>query len=255
MKTKFLVYASVFLIAILFTACSNDSEEYFSESVTGNQLVSESLQSIEEEPYISPGMQALIDRLDTATVPLPIEKLIPGIGVLLVEDTTSLKQNIVTRSASSVVVKGYNSKKFLFQNKMVTLNAYDSPFKSSLNCTWTVNATYYMSAIAIWKNIQFENAVSYFSAEANDGDFTGIAPDSFNTDEISNDTYFTLGFSSEEKYAGYDYRLTTYIIVLSTSSSFYGGYLFPYHGKYSDKYDMSIDGYCESLEWRYFSVQ
>lgn len=251
MKTKHLFFVGMLFVANLFNACSNEGEELLVGS-EGNNKLSAAYDALlaDDKPYISPGMQMLIDKLDTATVVLPIEELIPNIETILAEDTMSVKQSAATRTtASSGMFTGYSNKSFLFQNKQVSVTAYDSPLKSSLDLPWAISGTVYLTAIAVWYNVFLDEGVSYFEAEAEAGDFTGIAPNSLDEGTISNDTYFSLGFSCDEKYAGYSYRLTTYLLVISGSTSIYNGYVLPY--KRGESYSMTIDWFCESLEWRY----
>lgn len=253
MRHGFLFFASMLLWAGFFVGCSNNKEELFGVEDSNEAEIAYNTLLIDDEPYISPGMQALINKLDTSDVALPLEELMPGMEALFLNDTTSVEQNVATRATSTGMFTGYTNKKFLFQNKQVSLTAYNSLFKESLDCSFTTSGTVYLSAIAVWYNIYFDDPVSYFEAEAEIGDFTGIEPDSFNADNICNDTYFNRGFSCEEKYSGYSYRLTTYLIVMSTSTSFYDGYVLPY--KKNSTYLHIIDWYCESLQWSYFYVE
>lgn len=254
MKKNYLLFVNVALAAISFSSCSNESSCVLMEkdSTINSQLsVDYSALLANRKPYISSGMQALINKLDTVTTVLPIEELMPGIETLFFKDTISVNRGEVTRTVSSEVLTGYYSKSFLFRNKAVSITNSNSSFKESLNCTLNMSGTVYLSAIAVCQYAIYAEPISLFRKAPQESDMIGIDPDSFNPDGITNDTYFSLGYSVEELSPGEFYYLTTYIFVISDSNDIYLGYLLPYISA-AYTYQFRMDYYCESLQWRCF---
>lgn len=256
MKTKHLFFVGMMFVTNLFNACSYEGEELLAGSERNNQLpAAYSALLVDVKPYVSPGMQKLIDKLDAVTTILPLEELIPGIETLFVEDTLSVNHNAVTRAVTATVANGYNDRAFLFRNRPVSLSTTSSAFKESLNLGDFADYTnIYLSAIAVCQYVYFDTPISTFRASTKEGDFIGVNPDKFDVDEISNNTYFTLGYSTEEVAPGELYYLTTYIFIISGGTDIYQGYLLPFK-KSGYSYTMGYDYYCESMQWRYYAIQ
>lgn len=253
----FVLTLSVCVAVVFFNACSNDEEQISSEETNSKEELLEKYHDLlaNTKPYISEGMQALIDRLDTATVAVPIEELLPNVEELFEEGALAIEpQEALTRSVSLIVDTGCDNKEFLFENKAVTISDTNSSFKASLNYGSTISGNLYLSALAVTKTIAFyEEPISLFYASTRSGDRIGVKPSSIDINSVNNDTSCKLGYSVDEISAGELYTLTTYLFVLSDAKDKSQGIILPYVSD-SYIYETLMEYYCETLEWTYYIV-
>lgn len=248
MKTKVLLFLSVWSLTSLMSCSDVDKAD--------GQVDSDYSQILAEaKPYISSGMQELINKLDTITAPIDIEEVIPFIDKILEKDslTTSLKVTTRANVDGTTVTSGYSKTTTLFSKKAVTISNSDSPLRESLGYAFKLYPSssteiVYLTCKAICNYVYFSDVVSFFPAYA-EGDFMGITPEAFNTD-ITNNSTFEQGYYSEEKVTGRLYYLTTYIFeaYLTSDSTGLVNRILPAN-------DMSISEigqYCNRLQWRYY---
>ena len=208
------------------------------------------------KPYISSGMRELMNQLDTATVPVPIEEILPDVRGLFVSESTN--SGVSTKAIENDVATGYDNYYELFRNKSITVSKTLSTLKESLDASEItgLSGTVYLSAFAVIKYMLFEDPVSTFHAATSsaEGDFIGVNPDRIDLDNVSDDTSCSKGYSVEVWAEGEAYCLTTYVFVMSTSTDIYGGFILPYHSRYNN-YAYHFDSYCKHLEWRYIATR
>ncbi len=202
MKTKKLLFASALFMS-LFVSCTNEIENQTNDDYSEIP--------IDIEPYISSGMQELINKLDTAQTALNIEEIMPSLDKILKQD--SLTGKVVSRDGSaegSLIATGYSSTTNLFSGKSITITSDNSAFRESLDFI-SGNAessrTYYLSCTAVCYYLYFTENTEFIVA-TKDGDFIGINPDKFDSN-ITNDSQFERGYHCEEKKANRLYYLTT----------------------------------------------
>lgn len=213
---------NLFFLSLMFliVGCTNDS--------TPKQLSSVEKETENDAPYISPNMQELINKLDTANGALPVNKLIPGFENTLIKDLQVKQKTFSTRTtvessgenistdADTIIVYGYDSYYNLFMNKKITLsqNAYNA-----LNMTLNIGNTdyvkdktvVYLSAWAVVRNISFASKQTDLEEASIKGDHLGYDPDKFPT-SIDTTSIINKGFKIEEEVPGIFYHFTTYVI-------------------------------------------
>ncbi len=235
---------------IIIVSCSNGVED---AANTNNY----SQINGEAEPYISSGMQELINRLDTATIALPAEEIMPFLNNLINQDSVNTAKEVLTRTTNTegtTVLTGYNKTATLFSKKKITITTNNSSLRNALSYMFHFSSnssseTVYITCKAISFYAYFSEQTTIFDAYE-DGDYMGLNPDTFD-ENITNDSYYDKGYHIEEKVAGRLYYLTTYIIGISDtattdeSSSFW----LPEHNNYLVN---DIDSYCSRLEWRIY---
>lgn len=153
-------------IAVFSSSCSNDSVQ------EGSALSEEVIR-----PYISPGMQSLINTLDTAQSAMPINELIPSFEKSLINDEKQ-KSNVsltkTTEDDGTTVSTGYTTKSVLFSDKQITFT--DVSIKTQLIESLGITAensgpmlvngqtiTVYMRCIALTKRLLFILVFSFFT--------------------------------------------------------------------------------------------
>lgn len=255
------IYCSLFgALLLLFFCCSctdeNDSLSGDTLNASDRLLVRYADKIANAKPYISSGMRELMNRLDTATVPVPIEEILPDVRGLFVSESTN--SGVSTKAIENDVATGYDNYYELFRNKSITVSKTLSTLKESLDASEItgLSGTVYLSAFAVIKYMLFEDPVSTFHAATSsaEGDFIGVNPDRIDLDNISDDTSCSKGYSVEVWAEGEAYCLTTYVFVMSTSTDIYGGFILPYHSRYNN-YAYHFDSYCKHLEWRYIATR
>lgn len=189
MKTIRKIFRSIVLLCI-FSSCSNhaqEKEEFFEDF---SQILAES------EPYISPKMKEIMHMFDTATVALPLEKVMPFINSL---QDTLIDSNKITRvqeADGTSVVYGYSKKTTLFNRKQVKLSS-DSPLLSSLDYPSGESQTAYITCLAIDYYLYFSDYTEVYPS-VKEYDRIGVDPDKIEGD-ISNDSYLVKGYYCDEK--------------------------------------------------------
>jgi hypothetical protein len=248
MKKYFLFISSMMLI--LFASCSNGVED----AVNANDYS----QIIEEaEPYISPGMQRLINKLDTATTTFSAEEVMPFLNELINQDSLKTSNASQTRAASiegTTVLTGYNKTTTLFSKKKIVITLNNSALRNSLNYIFKFSSnssseTVYITCKAVSFYVYFSDSTSIFENYTN-GDYMGLSPDGFAVD-ITNDSSFDKGYHIEEKKEGRLYYLTTYIIGISdiATTNEDSSFWLP---EYNTLLENNINSYCSKLEWRFY---
>lgn len=249
MKVKVVFFLSMLFVLSLMS-CSNESE---GGQIIANEDYSQVL--TEAQPYISSGMQELIERLDTVSFPLPIEEVVPFIENIVSKDSLSNSAGVITRTNidGTTVTNGYSKETTLFYKKAVSISNSSSSLRESLGYNFILNSSsdsevVYLTCKALCNYVYFASNVSFFSAYAS-GDFMGINPEVFNAD-ITNNSILEQGFYSEEKVAGRLYYLTTYIFEAYAYSDGVVIRILPSNGvTYSD-----LETYTGRLQWRYYAL-
>lgn len=226
-----------------FWGCSNDE---------GSQVSSNKVSNIDESPYISSGMQEIINKLDTANEALPINQIIPGFEKALVRDLQTKSSKNLTRSATqstngSSVVYGYNTDDIrLFSNKKVQLSeSVSSLLNESLGTsTYLLSKTVYISCWVVTRYLPFSSKQAAVIGAHNSDDDMGFNPDRF-TSNLSDTTSLPKGFHMDEKVSGSLYYLTTYILELDINQGV--------PQMFAPFTDNDLDGAASRLCWRYFA--
>lgn len=250
MKTKVLLFINALFI-LFFTSCSNADR-------TAEQIENEnySLLLAEAKPYISSGMQELINKLDTATTPPSFEEVIPFIERLLSKDSLISTSKTVTRTNvdGTTVTDGYSKITTLFNRKAVSISNSSSSLRESLGYSFKLEPSssteiVYLTCKAVCNYVYFSEVVAFSAAYA-EGDFMGINPEAFDTN-ITDNSILEQGYFSEEKVAGRLYYLTTYIFEAYVSSTAdIIKQILPSNGVFYTDMEM----YGNRFQWRYYAL-
>jgi hypothetical protein len=247
---KKLLFLSL-IVLVIMAGCTNEDTPKLSSYIENS--------TVSKTPYISLGMQELINTLDTAKEALPVNKLIPGFENTLIKNLQSKSSIVSTRATTQSdgynVVTGYDITGIttLFTDKKITLSNDATSFLNeslAFSGLYLLGKTVYMTGWAVKKTVNFSSDQSYVvnAYSKNHDDVMGFDPDKFPT-SIDTTTYISIGYKIQ-KHTPRVFYFTTYIIGISVNAgSTEYTTMAPLNMSTTEWYEIF-----QNLTWRYYSV-
>lgn len=230
------------LSALFITSCSNDNEDIKSET--------DSSSIVEAKPYISPGMQNIINALSSGNQDsIDVFELIRSLSATLIRDAANLttSNTSLTKSGETdgtTVFTGYGNKSLLFSTS-ITMESTTLAQSLELD-DYFIGKKLYLRCWAITKSFYF-SANTYVETEYVDGDLIGYDPDLFDTN-LTNNTYLPRGYHMDEKLAGRLYSGTTYVFDFGLDTTYYTRVAPNLAGP------IDLDSSIGVLQWRMYAI-
>lgn len=233
------------LSALFITSCSNEEVKIESENYSNGIVAA--------KPYISPGMQNIINILNTTNQDsIDICKLIPSLGATLIRDAINSTggNTTLTRSGETdgtTVFTGYENKSILFSTTITIPEGVSSSLGESLELeSYFIGKKLYMRCWAITNSFYFSSN-TYVKKKYVSGDKIGYDPDLFDQN-LTSDTYLPRGYHLEENLAGRLYSGTTYVFDFGLSTTFYSRVAPNIAGP------IDLNGSIDGLQWRMYAI-
>lgn len=230
---------------LVFSSCSNDAVDQDNDNLSN--ILSE-----EVKPYISPGMQSIINTCSSHQKDsVDVFELIPSLKETFFKEVLSIsKENMSLLKSGATdginVFIGYTTKTFLFSTTItIPSNVVSSLGQSFQMGSYCGDKKLYLRCWAITKSFYFSSS-TLVDKVCISGDKIGYDPDFFNPNLTTN-TYLPRGYHMDEKLAGRYYIGTTYMFDYGVNPSSYLG-IFPTFTS------LDLDQSITALQWRMYAI-
>ncbi len=246
-KKEYLFIVGAWAAMGLLSGCTDDASSLADGDYHKDDTLIAEAEEGDATPYITEGMQALIDRLQAADEAVSLDEILPGLEEVGTDTMTDEEASLVA-GATEDVLTGFDNYATLFRDVDITLSPTSSLFKSALGDDSQRAGAFKLAALVYWKYARFDN-INYLGNAAQGDDITGVSPGCFEGTSITNDTPLLRGYAVQTDYAGYAYTFYTYVFVIYYSE-IADGFVYPAY-KGDNTYIFYFDWLTGSLQWRY----